>query len=116
MSAVPQFEMVPGYFGPRVRGKLGTMRKARDWSIQPVDDGETIIVQGDGAIGTFNFRTRQGRLNIRGEYFVHLSPALGAKPYEFPAEFVRLCLEACPGLGSESTRGGVTVVNTIRTI
>jgi hypothetical protein len=55
-------------------------------------------------------------LNTKGEYFPHLSPALGAKPYEFPAEFVRLALEACPGLDSESTRGGVTVVNTVRTI
>lgn len=110
------FEMVPGYFGPRVRGKLATMRKPRDWSVQPEDNGEYIVVQGDGSIGRFNLKTRKGVLNMRGEYFPHLSPALGAKPYEFPAEFVRLCLEACPGLGSESSRGGVTVVNTIRTI
>jgi hypothetical protein len=109
------FEMVPGYFGPRVRGKLAGQRKARDWSIQPVDDG-TIIVQGDGCIGQLDFRTRKGVLNIKGEYFPYLSPALGAKPYEFPAEFVRLALECCPALGSESSRGGVTVVNTIRTI
>jgi hypothetical protein len=109
------FEMVPGYFGPRVRGKLAGQRKARDWSIQPVDDG-TIIVQADGAIGQLDFRTRRGVLNTRGEYFPHLSAALGAKPYEFPAEFVRLALECCPALGSESSRGGITVVNTIRTI
>jgi hypothetical protein len=109
------FEMIPGYFGPRVRGKLAGQRKARDWSVRPVDDG-SIIVQGDGCIGQFDFKTRQGVLNIKGEYFPHLSRALGAKPYEFPAEFVRLCLEACPALDSESSRGGVTVVNTIRTI
>jgi hypothetical protein len=109
------FEMVPGYFGPHVRGKLAGQRKARDWSIQPVDDG-SIIVQADGAIGQFDFRTRRGVLNVKGEYFPHLRPELGAKPYEFPAEFVRLALEACPGLDSESTRGGVTVVNTVRTI
>lgn len=109
------FELVPGYFGPRVRGKLAGQRKARDWSIQPVDDG-SIIVQSDGAIGQLDFRTRRGVLNTRGEYFPHLHAALGAKPYEFPAEFVRLALEACPGLGSETSRGGVTVVNTIRTI
>jgi hypothetical protein len=109
------FEMVPGYFGPRVRGKLAGQRKARDWSVSPVDDG-SILVQGDGCIGQFDFRTRRGVLNTKGEYFLHLSAALGAKRYEFPAEFVRLCLEACPGLGSESSRGGVTVVNTIRTI
>jgi hypothetical protein len=109
------YELVPGYFGPRVRGKLATMRKPRDWSVSPVDDG-SIMVQTNGAIGQFNFRSRQGVLNTKGEYFPHLSPALGAKPYEFPAEFVRLCLEACPGLGSESSRGGVTVEHTIRTI
>lgn len=109
------YELVPGYFGPRVRGKLAGQRKSRDWCVSPVDDG-TIMVQGDGCIGQFDFRTRAGILNTKGEYFPHLSPALGAKSYEFPAEFVRLCLEACPGLDSESTRGGVTVVNTIRTI
>lgn len=109
------YELVPGYFGPRVRGKLAAMRKPRDWSVSPVDDG-SIMVQADGAIGQFNFRSRKGILNTKGEYFLHLSPALGAKPYEFPAEFVRLCLEACPGLGSESSRGGVTVEHTIRTI
>lgn len=109
------FEMVPGYFSPRVRGKLAGQRKARDWSISPVDDG-SIIVQADGAIGQLDFRTRKGVLNVRGGYFPHLSRVLGAKPYEFPTEFVRLALECCPALGSESSRGGVTVVNTIRTI
>jgi hypothetical protein len=108
--------MVPGYFGPRVRGKLAGQRKARDWSVQPEDNGEHVVVQADGAIGRLNIKTRKGVLNTRGEYFLHLSAALGAKPYEFPAEFVRLALECCPALGSESSCGGVTVVNTIRTI
>ena len=108
------FEMVPGYFGPRVRGRLAGQRKARDWIIMPQDDG-AIIAQADGAIGRFDFRTRQGVLNTRGEHFPPLSPLMGAKPYEFPAEFVRLALECCPALDSESSRGGVTVVNTVRT-
>lgn len=56
-----KFEMTTGYFGPRVRGKLAGQRKARDWSVSPVDDG-TILVQGDGCIGQLDFRTRKGVL------------------------------------------------------
>jgi hypothetical protein len=108
------FELVDGYFGPRVRGKLGAQRKAQDYIVQPMSDGR-IMVQADTAIGTFDFRTRKGVLNIKGSTFIHLN-ALGAKPYEFPEEFVRLALEACPAQDSETTRGGVTIMNTVKLI
>jgi len=38
-----------------------------------------------------------------GCYFPHLSAALGAVEFEFPAEFVRACLAKCPPLDSETT-------------
>lgn len=109
------FTIEPGYFGPVVVGKLGKMRKARRWHVSPVDDG-SIMVQGEGCIGQFDFRTRAGVLNTRGGYFIHLARVAGAVPFEFPAEFVAACLEACPALDSETSRGGVTIVNTVRTI
>lgn len=110
-----EFSIVPGYFNRRVRGKLGRMRKPRDFSVHPMDDGR-IMVQADKAIGTFNFRTREGVLNTKGEYFVYLDPRLGAERYTFPAEFVKLCLEICPALDSETEKNGVIVVNTVKVI
>lgn len=110
-----EFAIVPGYFGQRVRGKLAGQRKPRDFSVHLRSD-ELLLVQGDGCIGTFDFRTRKGVLNTKGEYFPHLHPSMGARPFEFPAEFVKLCLEVCPALGSETTDGGITIVNTIEVI
>lgn len=109
------FELVNGYFAPHVRGKLGRQRKPQEYVVLPRSDGK-ILVQADTAIGTFDFRTRKGVLNIKGSTFAHLGTFLGAEPYEFPAEFVRLALEACPAQDSETTRGGVTVVNTVQVI
>lgn len=110
-----QFRVVPSYFGKSVVGKIGNLRKERTFSVQPQSDGN-ICVQADGVIGVFDFRTRKGVLNTKGGYFPHLSAALGARPFEFPAEFVAACLEACPAQDSETTRGGVTIVNTIEVI
>lgn len=109
------FEIVPGYFGPRVKGKLAGQRKERTFTVQPTDD-DRIIVQADGCIGSFDVRTGKGVLNTKGQYFAHLNKIMGAVEFEFPKEFVRLCLEAAPALDSETSRGGVTVVNTVRTI
>jgi hypothetical protein len=108
-------ELVDGYFGPLVRAKLAGQRKARDWHITPCNDG-TILVQSDGAIGRFDFRTRKGVINIKGGYFPHLSSVMGAKPYEFPAEFVRLALEACPAEDSVTEVGGIIIENTVKVI
>lgn len=109
------FTIVPGYFGPRVRGKLAGQRKERSFSVSPTSEGK-IMVQAEGCIGEFDFRTRKGVFNTKGGYFLHLSKALGARDFEFPAEFVRLALEVCPALDSETTRGGVTIVNTVQVI
>lgn len=107
--------LVDGYFGKCVEAKLDKMRKPRRWSVMPTDR-DTLIVQAENAIGEFNFRTRDGILNTTGGYFPHLHPALGAKRFEFPAEFVALCLEACPSMDGETSRGGVTLVHTVKTI
>lgn len=109
------FTVVPGYFNPHVVGKLHKMRKAQEFTVQPASDG-TLFVQSDKSIGKFDFKTGKGVLNVKGSYFPHLSPVLGAFAFEFPTDFVKACLEACPALDSETSRGGVTVVNTIKVI
>lgn len=85
---------------PEVTAKLHTMRKPQEFSIFPVNDGKHIIVQSDKSIGKFDFRTGKGVLNVKGAYFPHLSPLLGAFEYQFPAEFVAACLAECPALDS----------------
>lgn len=115
MSDFGEFKVVPGYFGQHVVGKLAKMRKPQDFIVSPRSDG-TIQVQSDKSIGVFDFRTRKGVLNTKGCYFPHLSKMLGAVEFEFPADFVKACLAACPAQDSETTRGGVTIVNTIKVI
>lgn len=97
-----------------IRAKLPGMRKAREWSAMPIEDGRRILVQAEGCIGIFNFRTGEGKLCTRGGYFPHLSIA---KPYTFPQDFVRECLRACPSLGGETTLdAGHIVEHTVRVI
>lgn len=110
-----EFTIVPGYFGPRVAGKLGGMRKARLFSVQPRSDG-TIQVQADNSIGVFDFRTGEGRLNTKGHYFTHLNYSCGAVDFTFPTEFVAACLAVCPALDSETSRGEMTIVNTVKVV
>lgn len=99
----------------RVTAKLGSMRKERDWSVSP-SEGDKIMVQSDGAIGLFDWRTGNGVLNTKGGYFPHLSPALGAKPFEFPKDFVVECMKVCPSLGgqTELAGGAIIVEHTVR--
>lgn len=96
----------------RVTAKLGGQRKARQWSVQPVDTGE-LIVQTEGAIGKFWPQTGKGVLCTRGGYFPHLALA---EPFEFPQAFVDACMLACPEPGGETSFGGVTFVHSVRTI
>lgn len=78
-----------------VIAKLAGMRKIREWIVMPTSD-DRIIVQTDGAIGIFDWRSGNGRLTTKGGYFPHLAIA---KPFVFPVEFIRACLQACPSLG-----------------
>jgi hypothetical protein len=90
-------------------------RKAREWTVLPIEDGHRILVQADGAIGWFHFRTGEGRLCTRGGFFPHLSLA---KPFTFPPEFVTACLAVCPSLSGETVLcdGMVVVENTVHVI
>lgn len=96
-----------------VTAKLGKMRKEQEFCVRPGSDG-SIFIQSDKSTGRFDFRTRKGVLNTKGTSFVHLTPAGGAIPFEFPQEFVTACLDACPGLDSETTIGRVTLRNTVQ--
>lgn len=84
-----------------VTAKLGTMRKPQDFIVYPktTHDGGLIVVQSDKSIGSFDPETRNGLLNIKGCYFVHLNKFVGAKPFVFPKEFVDACLDAQPHSG-----------------
>jgi len=118
------YKVKSGPLGGRyVIAKLGKMRKAREWLVQATSD-DRIIVQGNyledgrtecatGAIGMFGVDGKGGRLCTQGGYFPHLSIA---KPFEFPAEFVRTCLDICQPLGSETTESGVTVMHTVEVV
>lgn len=103
-------------FGGSVWAKLGTQRKQQEYLVMPIEDGERIVVQSDKSIGIFNFRTGKGLLNQKGSYFPHLSPALGAKAYTFPAEFVAQCLKQCPTLDGATDIGGVIVQHNIEVV
>jgi len=97
-----------------ITARLPHMRKARDWDVMPIEDGRRILVQTDGAIGIFDFRTGVGKLCTRGGYFPHLAIA---QRCTFPPEFVRECLRVCPSLGGETTLdAGHIVQHTVRVI
>jgi hypothetical protein len=55
-----------------VIAKLAGMRKIREWIVMPTSD-DPIIVQTDGAIGIFDWRSGNGRLSTKGGYFPHLA-------------------------------------------
>ena len=76
-----------------VTAKLGNMRKPQEFIVTRTDKGR-YMVQSDKSIGWFGDDSK-GMLNIKGSYFVHLNPQLGAKPYTFPYDFVASCIAAC---------------------
>jgi len=80
-----------------ITAKLGTRKKGEDFSVYPRgtgNDEHIVVVQSDRTIGAFNELTGLGFLNDRGsgfKGFIHLNPALGARPYQFPQDFVEQC-------------------------
>lgn len=96
----------------KVSAKLGKMRKAQEFIVQPRSDG-SIMVQSDKSIGVFCLKSGKGKLNTKGCYFTHLA---FAEPFDFPPEFVEACLRVCPSMGGETTIGGCTFVHTIQLI
>lgn len=89
-----------------VVAKLGSMRKAREWSVRPTSD-DRIIVQTEGAIGIFEWRKGVGALCTSGGTYAHLAVA---RPFAFPLDFVQACLRECPSLGGETIHAGGAVV------
>jgi hypothetical protein len=79
------------------------MRKAVRWTIYPRrKDQGGITIQSSAYICAFNPETREGMLSKRcsgGAYFLHLSPALGAKPIKVPQDVVDAVLAKAPGPG-----------------
>lgn len=104
------FEIIPSRFGGQVSGKLGKMRKPQAFSVLPTDDGR-IIVQSSKSIGIFDYHGTKGRFTTKGKYFHDLAMA---ESFDFPAEFVKLCLEVAPALDKEITVGGVTIQTTVK--
>lgn len=79
---------------PSVHAKLPGQRKEREWVVYPWDGEGPVTVQTDGAIVAVDLKnartdgTASGVGNLKGEYFHHLSPSMGAHSMEFPASFV----------------------------
>ena len=97
----------------RVTAKLAGMRKPQEFVVYPFKLGDTsIMIQSDKCIAKFDTVTGAGWINWRGsnsKYGVHLSPALGAEPYQFTPEFVLECQAAQPGSG-DTIGNGVCVI------
>lgn len=95
--------------------KLGNQRKARQYSVRPTNDDRIVIQEGyggKGSIGIFDFEGR-GVFATSGAHFPFLA---GAKPYQFPLDFVRAAMGACPALDAETEYNGVTFRSTIRMV
>jgi hypothetical protein len=82
----------------RVSYQFKGQRKPQEYVVYPYQGDGKLKVQADSVIGYFDFKTRKGLINKKGsnpKYNVHLSPALGAEPFEFPQDFVDACKSIC---------------------
>ena len=82
---------VLGFKGKRVRVKIERLRKPRD--LIAYMDGKYIIAQGDNVIFKINPENGLAIYNLKGEYFLHLNPAMGAKFGRVPREFIDALLK-----------------------
>ena len=100
---------------PKVSAKLHTMRKAQEFIVMPMSDGN-VMVQSDKSIGTYDPATGKGRLSVKGYTFIDLS--LKGFAYEFPAEFREAVTAVLPTPGgTTSLAGGAIIVqNTVQVI
>lgn len=102
--------------GRYVFAKLGSQRKEREYLVQATDDDRIIVSEGygsKGTIGTFKVDGSEGRITFAGAHFPHLALA---RPFTFPPEFVRTCLDVCQPMDAETTDLGCTVAHTVRVI
>lgn len=97
-----------------IDAKLAGMRKEQNFVVYPFKLGDkTIMVQSDKCIGLFDRVTGKGVINYKGSNYKgspHLSPLLGAEPYQFPDWFMQACFEAQPGSGDEIVKGSCVFI------
>jgi len=72
-----------GIEGRRVKVKVERHRKPRDLIAFPSDKGK-IIAQGEDCIFEIDPESREAIYNLKGGYFPHLSPLLGAQKGRVP--------------------------------
>jgi hypothetical protein len=85
----------------RITAKIGNMRKAVQWTVYPAKKDGRIVIQSSSYIAVFD-ATGNGLLSARqsgGAYFLHLSPACGAKPVQVTRDVVEAALAAQPQKG-----------------
>jgi hypothetical protein len=90
----------------KVTAKLGTMRKAVEWTVYPrnADAAATdrVLMQSDHRIAEFDPTTGAGRLSAHksgGAYFFHLG--FGATRITVPPEVIAAALAVAPKSGDE---------------
>ena len=76
-----------GLFGKNVVIKMPRWRKARECSVLEVEDNK-ILIQGDKFIMLVDVESGDAVYNTKGEYFLYLNPALGAKKGKVSREFI----------------------------
>lgn len=88
-----------------VTAKLGTMRKAVEWTVYPRNSAtSSVIIQSDHRIAEFDPATGAGWLSVHkpnGAYFMHLNKFLGATVVAVPREVIDAALAAVPLPGEE---------------
>jgi len=75
-----------GIEGKRVIAKFGRQRKPR--SLIAFEADGKIIAQGEDCIFEIDPKNKEAIYNLKGGYFPHLSPLLGAQKGKVPQEFI----------------------------
>jgi len=87
----------------QITAKLGDMRKSVEFTVYPSQKDGRIVIQADTRIAMFhNDGSGRGLLSKRvqgGAYFLHLSPACGAKVVPIPQDVIDAALAAQPQSG-----------------
>ena len=97
----------------KVYGKIGNMRKEKDFVVYPFAEGATgLKVQSDNRIAYIDLATGKGIVSDGKnghQGFIKLNPALGAKMYDIPENFMTQ-LRAFSSGNQLSACGAVTFI------
>lgn len=97
-----------------ITAKLGNMRNEVEWIVYPPSKDGRIIIQSDHRIAVFHDDgSNKGLLSDHkknGAYFMHLSPACGAKVVDVPQAVITAALAAQPQNGDTIGNGAVTIL------